>query len=238
MKWDTHLVQCTALRSLLYKSKGSCVSVGRVCHPSSILSSSKHQNIMYLTSLSLLLLWQSAQVFSHPLRARSPRRRAIGVSYDLTRAKAPISSSSSDETTSWGQLQDNAQRAKYLLPVEVEGQTFDLEIDTGSSDTWIIQTGFSCWDTYDGDANSFTGPESQSECNFGATYTPGYGYNTIADVYELSCYGQTETNRRCVSGPFGLASLSFAGYTVDNQVLGAPDLVCCQSPHPPECFLC
>lgn len=186
---------------------------------------------MHHTLLCLLLLWQSGQIFAHPSRGRSSQpRAAAATSYGLTRFKKPLlsSSSTSDLSSPPGQLEDNAERSRYLLPVEVEGQSFFLEIDTGSSDTWIIQDGFDCYKTFDTDTYAFTGTQSEGTCNFGANYSPGSDFEKVPDVFQLSCYGQTESTKRCVAGPLGLVSMSFAGYTVKDQVLGAPSQVCCR----------
>lgn len=185
---------------------------------------------MHLGRLCLLFLWQSAQIFAHPSRGRSSQPRAEAVtSYGLTRIKKPVlsSSSTSDVSSPPARLEDNAERSRYLLLVEVEGQSFFLEIDTGSSDTWIIQDGFDCYKTFDTDTFEFTETQSEGACNFGANYFPGPGYEKLPEVFQLSCYGQTETTKRCVAGPLGLVEMSFAGYTVKDQVLGAPSQVCC-----------
>lgn len=186
---------------------------------------------MYLTSVCLLLLWQSVQISAYPSAGNllQPRHRAV-TSHGLTRVKTLSSSSSSSSSDIVaGQLMDNA-RHKYLLPVEVEGTYFDLEIDTGSSDTWIIQTDFDCFETFDRSSKTFIGPQPVETCNFGPTYTPGEGYESDPDLYGKTCYGQTESTYRCVRGEFGWTSVTFAGVTAKHQLLGAPSNVRDQSP--------
>src|ERR1700744_4805288 len=47
------------------------------------------------------------------------------------------------------------QHMKYVLPITVGNQTLNVEIDTGSSDTWLLQTGFECYHTYDNSSQTF-----------------------------------------------------------------------------------
>ena len=103
-------------------------------------------------------------------------------------------------------------RQKYLFPLSLGTETFDVELDTGSSDTWLMGTGFQCYDNITSDFN-FTGPVAQSKCNFGATYTPGADFSTWKNIVEISCYGN---GYRCVSGPFGHVDVTIAGVTVSS----------------------
>ena len=150
----------------------------------------------------------------HPGKPKSLDRRTYGTSqYSTTISRS-------------NNVVDN-QRLKYLLPVTVAGSTFDLEFDTGSSDTWIIQTGFDCFDNYvSGQGlDGFTGPEPESVCNFGQTYSPGSEFSQVDGIVDISCYGSNENSQRCVAGPFGYAPISFAGLNIPSQLIGAPNLV-------------
>jgi len=146
-------------------------------------------------------------------RAVSPYR------YDLTRVKTPASTSIAKRQS----IKDNARRAKYLFPITVEGQTLYLELDTGSSDTWIIRSDFECYTTFNSDTAAFTGSQSEEFCNFGPTYTPGAGFETIPYFGLLSCYGQSqfEDTLRCVNGSAGHVNLEFDGLIVQEQLVGA-----------------
>jgi hypothetical protein len=128
------------------------------------------------------------------------------------------------QTEGSGSIINNAY-LKYLLPITFGDQTLDAEIDTGSSDTWLIQSGFQCYQTFDRSSESFTGLESPIDCNFGGTYTPDAEFEPIEGVEQLSCYGQTETTLRCVEGPLGITPVTICGLTVPEQTVGAPDQV-------------
>jgi hypothetical protein len=163
--------------------------------------------------LLLLPLFISLSV-QRPLsnKPKSLRRRGYDVSQfssSLTRA---------------GNIIDN-EKQKYLFPIEIGGSTFNIEVDTGSSDTWIIQTGFECYESYV-DAKGFVTSEAASECNFGPSYSPGDEFSPIDGIVQLTCYGETtEKTLRCVEGPFGYADVSLGGLEIPQQVIGAPNMV-------------
>ena len=130
------------------------------------------------------------------------------------------------QTTTSATIIDNTQ-LRFLVPISFgDGGTLDAELDTGSSDTWLIQTGFQC---YSSNSFSATSLEPQSYCNFGGTYSPGSTFEAINGVHQRSCYGN---GARCVAGPLGWTSVTIAGVTVPQQVVGAPNQVRPQrSPH-------
>src|SRR4051812_28717207 len=124
-----------------------------------------------------------------------------------------------------GSIIDN-ERVKFLLPITFGDQTLDAELDTGSSDTWLIRTGYLCYNTFNLSSQSFVTAEPPGDCNFGPTYTPGPDFTPIPGIFEESCYGsESEGTSRCVVGPFGTTSVTICGLTIPQQVVGAPDLV-------------
>ena len=110
-------------------------------------------------------------------------------------------------------------RVRYLAPITIGSQTFDAELDSGSSDLWIVQQGFQCYERFDKSQNSFETLQSPETCNFGPALSIDSSYQT--DVYEFTCYGD---GVRCVEGPLGSAPVSFCGLTVQ-QTVGAPSVV-------------
>lgn len=144
-------------------------------------------------------------------------RRSSSTSQRLGKRQATTSGSA--------QITDN-EGIKYLIPISFGSQTFLSEIDTGSSDTWLMQTGYQCYQTYDTSSDSFTGPESESNCNFSPTYTPDADFEIISEIFQFGCYGQSgESSLRCVEGPLGYTSVTIAGLTVPQQIVGAPNQV-------------
>ena len=164
--------------------------------------------------LFFLALFISLSVqLPHPATSRSLQRRG----YDTSQFSSGLARS--------GSVTDN-QKQKYLFPVTVGGQTLNLELDTGSSDTWIIQSGFECFYTFDEDAQEFTTSESEEYCNFGSTYSPGSEFQVDDSIFQQTCYGtSSESTLRCIQGPMGTALVTVAGLDVPQQLIGAPNLV-------------
>lgn len=129
------------------------------------------------------------------------------------------------QTQGSGSIIDN-ERSKYLLPITFGSQTLDAELDTGSSDTWLIETGFQCYETADQSTNTFSSPQPASSCNFGGTYNPDATFEPVNGLYQLSCYGTSaENTQRCVGGEVGVTSVTLCGLTAPQQLVGAPNLV-------------
>ena len=124
------------------------------------------------------------------------------------------------------------ERLKYLLPVTIGNQTLDLEIDTGSSDTWAIQTGFKCFKTSNTSTFAFLTPEPDSFCNFGPSFTPGESFQPLNSIVQYSCYGQgNEGTKRCVGGEFGKVTVNILVVQIPQQIVGAPkNVMLCHQP--------
>ncbi|KAJ7865336.1 acid protease [Mycena olivaceomarginata] len=105
---------------------------------------------------------------------------------------------------------------EYLTNVTIGGQHFSLIIDTGSSDTWVAQKGFNCFDL---DGN----PVSADTCAFG---TPGLDtaasktFQPFPNVSFNITYGDGEF----LSGPVGFDTVSIGGLSVSHQEIGVPTL--------------
>ncbi len=159
-----------------------------------------------------LVLFASLSV-QLPVTTKSLKRRG----YDTSQFSSGLVKS--------GKIIDN-EKQKYLFPVTVGGQTVNLELDTGSSDTWIVQTGFECFYTYDSDTGAFTTSESEDYCNFGPLYSPGSEFSVDDTIFQRTCYGTaSEPTLRCIQGPMGYATVNVAGIDVPSQLIGAPNAV-------------
>ncbi|KAJ7798925.1 acid protease [Mycena olivaceomarginata] len=82
----------------------------------------------------------------------------------------------------------------YLVNVTIGGQNFSLVIDSGSSDTWVPQAGFSCF-------NLTGGP-----------------------LYQNVSFNQTYGTSEYVAGPIALETVSIGGLEVSRQVVPIPDV--------------
>ena len=97
----------------------------------------------------------------------------------------------------------------YLVNVTLgEGQeTFSLILDTGSSDTWVIEANYTC-------LNQTTfAIEPQSACGFNPGYSPSNDFQLIPDVNYNTSYGQGTT----INGVFGYGTLGLEGLNIHKQ---------------------
>lgn len=188
-------------------------------------TSSVLQSSMAYLFLALLLPELSLQLPHLTLKSSSLQSRAESVySFDLSRVTprvAVVDDVSASDSSDPGLIRDVERRSKYLFPITVEGEVFQMEMDTGSSDTWIIRTGFSCYEYYDRSSDIFSEPQPQKVCNFGPTYTPGPGFKINPSIIEKQGY---RGGTRYVRGPMGHVSLSIGGVTVQ-QLIGVPNKV-------------
>lgn len=102
--------------------------------------------------------------------------------------------------------------ATFQVEVQINGQTFFLNPDTGSSDIWIPTADFQCVDP---ETNLFI---SQEDCNFGATYevpqSTEYVFNQTFGVQ----YGTG-----IALGKVAYANVTINGITVERQKIGLVD---------------
>nr|GAT51413.1 acid protease [Mycena chlorophos] len=106
---------------------------------------------------------------------------------------------------------------EYLTDVTVGGQTFPLIVDTGSSDTWVIQSGFQCY-------NLTTDAKlPEPDCDFGPKSFDTSASKTFKSFPKVSfniSYGDGEF----LSGPVGFDTVTAGGLTVKSQEIGVPNL--------------
>lgn len=77
-------------------------------------------------------------------------------------------------------------------------------MDTGSSDTWLVETGFKCVDVTTSD------PEPESYCAFGPTYNVSDTFKQVPDENFNITYGDGEF----LTGILGRESVTLAGIEV------------------------
>lgn len=95
--------------------------------------------------------------------------------------------------------------AEYLVDITFGTQDVKAILDTGSSDTWLIQSGFQCTD-----ANSQAVNESQ--CAFGPVYNGGFAEQIPNANFKIS-YGDGEF----VTGNMGYQDVTIGGIKVPHQ---------------------
>ncbi|KAJ5692444.1 hypothetical protein N7462_001867 [Penicillium macrosclerotiorum] len=101
-----------------------------------------------------------------------------------------------------------AEGEEYATSITFGTQTFDVIVDTGSSDTWVVKEGFECLDLDTGKK------VSTSECEFGSTYTVDSTFSKISgEEFEIE-YGDGEY----LYGYMGTETVSLADVTVKQEV--------------------
>ena len=110
-------------------------------------------------------------------------------------------------STSLKEIEDGTE---FLAPVKFGTKSFMAILDTGSSDTWLAETGFQC-------LNQTTGILlSEAECDFGPLYSRSQTFTPISDENFNISYGDGEF----LTGTLGHEQVTLAGITVENQEVG------------------
>ncbi|KAJ5753155.1 aspartic peptidase domain-containing protein [Penicillium odoratum] len=129
---------------------------------------------------------------SHSLRGKRAQRGQHG----LHRRQSTYSGGQTNIT--------DPEQLCYVAAVTWGDETFDMLLDTGSSDTWLLQEGYKC-------LNSTGDQVPKSNCvtspNFSGNYTGGQ----IGNVNFNATYGSAS-----VAGTYGWEDITIAGITVHN----------------------
>lgn len=104
-------------------------------------------------------------------------------------------------------LIDPASQRDFLVSVSLGGQTVDLDLDTGSSNTWAISEGYTCVAGY--------------ACNMGNAIAVDNEFTIFEDVTFYTNYTDTSN----AAGILAKTSVAFGGITVSEQTIGLVDSV-------------
>lgn len=97
---------------------------------------------------------------------------------------------------------------EFVTPIIFGTETFQVIVDTGSSDTWVAQTDFSCVDI------ETSAPLPEADCEFGTTYNVTSTFTEIPGENFNITYGDGEF----LTGFFGTENITLAGISV-NQTM-------------------
>ncbi|KAJ7049919.1 aspartic peptidase domain-containing protein [Mycena amicta] len=164
-----------------------------------------------------LLLSFRRPIFSVAISGKVPRRKSKKDALAKLRGRPTCKSDQAGTSNNTVVLDGSDFEDEYLTNVTVGGQHFSLIIDTGSSDTWVPQVGFNCFDL---DRN----PIPEDQCFFGtAGFNPAASktFKPFPGVSINITYGDGQF----LSGPVGFDTVSIGGLTVSNQELGFPNLI-------------
>ncbi|KAJ7478969.1 acid protease [Mycena latifolia] len=103
---------------------------------------------------------------------------------------------------------------EYVTDVTFGGQTFKLIVDTGSSDTWVIQQGFSCLDPATGD------PQPAQSCGLGPGFSPAK--STTFQLFPKVTFAISYGDGSFTYGPAGFDTVSIGDLSVTKQEIGVP----------------
>lgn len=98
---------------------------------------------------------------------------------------------------------------EFATPITIGTQTFEVIVDTGSSDTWVVEAGFECIDFETGKSTT------ESECAFGPTYSTDSTFVQTADENFNIEYGDGEY----LTGIIGTETVTLAGIEVTGQTI-------------------
>ncbi|KAJ4422632.1 hypothetical protein N0V82_002751 [Gnomoniopsis sp. IMI 355080] len=96
---------------------------------------------------------------------------------------------------------------EYIASIEFGGVPYDVLLDTGSSDTWLVQSGFTCVDI-----NSTVLPEA--DCSFGPVFNGTFSDGIIANQHFDAGYADGEF----MNGAMGYENITLAGISVKQEI--------------------
>ena len=131
----------------------------------------------------------------------------------VSRAYLGAIKSRADVTGVYGStsLKEVEEGQEFLAPITFGTQSFSAILDSGSSDTWLAETGFQCLNLTTGDL------QSEAECDFGPLYSRSNTFTPISNENFNISYADGEF----LTGTLGLEQVTLAGITVDNQEVAA-----------------
>ena len=103
----------------------------------------------------------------------------------------------------------------FLAPVTIGGQEFYLVVDTGSSDPWVADTGFECYDPYSHDQIN---PE---DCGFATPYDRTLS-NTFTPIPNEN-FNITYADGEYLNGDMAYETISMGGITIARQKFAVVD---------------
>lgn len=134
-----------------------------------------------------------------------------------------------DNTTASTGLISLYEGEEFATGITIGGQSFQVIVDTGSSDTWVVESDFLCVDVQTEE------PLNQTDCGFGPAYTSTSTFQQIPNVNFNITYGMDLTSflfprlirafigdGEFLSGIFGYENTTLAGLTV-NQTIALVD---------------
>ncbi|CAK7229384.1 hypothetical protein SBRCBS47491_007228 [Sporothrix bragantina] len=147
----------------------------------------------------------------------NPSRVPYPVGYFASQKDAPDAGNAPNATLPGGSVAVGAAPAanhniEYITQVVAGSNNLSLVVDTGSSDTWFVQQGFTC-------INPNTGTATIAAlCGFGPAFKGSFPGGAIANQHLSVAYG--DGNGPFVQGQVGYSDLQVSGFKTDKQIIG------------------
>lgn len=132
------------------------------------------------------------------VKSGNPKHNAAQLQGLCTRGSAPTAG-----------LTSLIEGEEFAVPIKVGTQSFEVILDTGSSDTWLVEQGFKCFTVQNDTAVPY------AECGFGPAYSREASFKTIPNELFNIEYGDGEF----LYGIFGTETITLAGVAVQNQTM-------------------
>ncbi|KAL1296621.1 hypothetical protein AAFC00_000110 [Neodothiora populina] len=130
----------------------------------------------------------------------------------LLRAARAENASCVDGDYGIAELSTTEEGQILITSVQVGDESYEAVVDTGSSDTWVVRTGFQC-------QNQLGGNETEAYCKFGPSYNTSSTFTPIPDQNFKISYADGEG----LTGIMGYEKVTLGGITVYNQTIGVVD---------------
>ena len=156
-------------------------------------------------------LWDAATRDPHPLSTRS-----IATTQHVSPLKRMTNANKVNARLQYGEapLVFGEEGVDFLAGISFGTQTFFVVVDTGSSDTWLVSSGFTC-------VNQTTNATlTEADCLFGPYYNIDTSFTQIPNENFNLSYADGEY----LNGIVGYDSVTLAGITVPKQEVGVVTL--------------
>jgi aspergillopepsin I len=110
-------------------------------------------------------------------------------------------------------VQQSSVNVVHTTNLKVGNENFIVTLDTGSSDTWLVATGFKCVNRYR------KTPVANSRCKFGPTYNKTSTFSRMPNRHFNTSY----VDKSFVSGAMGTETVTLGNITVRGQPMGFID---------------
>lgn len=156
-------------------------------------------------------------IYVQTMRKQSmdPLEGTLRLSVSVSQPIDLLSLTKSDIKNGTAQLTSVEAGQVFLAPVTIGGQNFEVVIDTGSSDPWVVQPNFTCADPQTSDVLP------QQDCYFGASYDSSRS-STYSHI-DNENFNITYSDGERLTGDMAFETFTMAGITVPRQKFAVVD---------------